>query len=247
MMTGIGVIQTRTAAAKSSTNSAAATPSVQPSVSGACPAGYRTLSFTNDCSSDIYLGENLSSPQLQSTTACTTDADCNPSANLDCVNNVCTEVCTTASDCGANQACNTTTQKNASGTVVNECYFKNLEPTSLSTPSSGSAWQLPAHGGQSVICVPEGPEASPGPNGGNVASGGSCTQNSDCISNTCAAGAAFNRLCTSSDQNCKCQVSIHLGRALLGTHRLHRRRHQQQPVDLSDGKLRYCQRVTGKP
>lgn len=203
MVTGIGGMRTRTASAKSSTKAAGSAP-VQ-AVAGVCPSGYRTLNFTNDCSSDIYLGENLSSPQLQSTTACTTDADCNPSANLDCVNNVCTEVCTTASDCGANQACDTTTQKNASGNAVNECYFKNLEPTSLSTPSSGSAWQLPANGGQSVICVPEGPAAAPGPSGGTVAQGGSCTQNSDCISNTCAGGAAFNRLCTSSDQNCECQ------------------------------------------
>ena len=207
MVTSIAGIRTRSAAANPS-NSDAEAPSVPPLTGGTCPTGYRALTFTNNCSTDVYLGENLSSPQLQGTTACKTDADCNPTANLDCVSGQCTEVCTSASQCGANQVCYPTSLKNASGTVVSECYFENLEPTTLSNPapSSGSAWQLPANGGQSIICVKEGPTAAPGPSGGTVAEGGSCTQNSDCISNTCAAGTALNRLCSSSDSNCKCSA-----------------------------------------
>jgi Thaumatin family len=172
----------------------------------ACPSGSRALTFTNDCTKDIYLGEGLSSPNLQSTSTCKLDTDCNPSANEDCVNGLCTEVCTTSSNCGANQACLPTTQTNAAGTTVSECFFKNLEPMASATPSSGSYWQLPAQGGQAVICVPEGPTSAPGPTGPAATGieGASCKSNADCISNTCAGGASLARLCKSSDTNCKC-------------------------------------------
>ena len=200
----IGGVRTRTAAANSS-NSAAVVQSAQPAAAPTCPAGSRTLTFTNNCSSDVYLGENVAGPQLQSTTSCTADSDCNTSDNLDCVNGECTEVCSKDSDCGANQVCYPTTQKNKSGDTVSECYFQNFEPTSLSNPSSGSAWQLPAKGGTSIICIPEGETSAPGRTGGTGIAGASCTQNSDCISNTCAGGAAFAELCTSSNTPCECQ------------------------------------------
>jgi hypothetical protein len=169
-----------------------------------CLPGYRALTFTNDCSFDVYLGENLSSPQLQGTPACTTDAQCNPSDNLYCVGGTCNQTCTTDSNCGANQVCYPTNKKNASGSVVSLCYFKNFEPTSTSSPSSGSAWQLPANGGQSAICIPEGPTSAPGPTGGTGIAGASCTKNSDCISNTCAGGAAHNQFCTAGESGCQC-------------------------------------------
>ncbi len=131
------------------------------------------------------------------------DSDCNPSAKLECVGGLCNETCLTDADCGPNQVCYTTTRENASGNKVKLCYFKNFEPTSLSSPapSSGSAWQLPANGGKSQLCIPEGPTA-----GAGGAAGAPCAKNSDCISHTCAAGENLNRLCTSRDTNCKCRA-----------------------------------------
>src|SRR5260370_27871267 len=173
--------------------------------SAACPAGNRTLTFTNKCGYGVYLGQNLSSPQLQSTSPCTVDSDCNPSANLECVGGLCNETCLTDADCGPNQVCYNTTRENASGKKVKLCYFKNFEPTSLSSPppSSGSAWQLPANGGKSELCIPEGPTAGTG-----GASGAPCAKNSDCISHTCAAGHDLNRLCKASHSNSHCTAGF---------------------------------------
>src|SRR5581483_1952198 len=117
-------------------------------------------------------------------------------------------------DCGANQTCwptnKTNTPVSGTGHTISNCVFSNFEPTSLSSPapSSGSAWQLPANGGESVICIPEGPiNGQTGPQGGTVAAGGACTQNSDCVSNTCAGDSPkFDQLCKTGEANCQCKA-----------------------------------------
>lgn len=189
---------------------------VQPAAAATCPAGYRALTFTNNCGYDVYLGEGLSQPQVDGTPVCTQDSDCtngttNP--NLKCVadtsdatTGACTITCSKDSDCGPNQVCfsgNVPPSANAwydvnSTNPVGECWFANLEPTPLSAPAPSSNWDLPANGGQSVICVPEAQEAS-----GKSAEGASCTQPSDCASDNCYDAIAGYE-CIAGDTNCTC-------------------------------------------
>jgi hypothetical protein len=191
--------------------------SARSAAAASCPAGSRAITFTNNCTTDVYLGENLSQPQVDGTPSCTLDSDCTNGTvfpNLKCVAGVasassglCTITCSSDSDCGPNQAC---FQGNLPGSshawydvnstdTVGECWFANLEPTPLSSPTPSSNWDLPPNGGQSVICVPEAQEASQ-----KSAVGSSCTQPSDCASDSCYDVNAPAHSCTSGDPNCTC-------------------------------------------
>jgi hypothetical protein len=211
----IGGVRTRTTAANSSNSAAIAQPA-QAAAAATCPAGYRALTFTNNCGYDVYLGENLSQPQVDGTPSCTQDSDCTNGSvypNLKCVagtsgatQGACTITCSTDSDCGPNQVCFSGNLSGAnawydvnSTNPVGECWFANLEPTPLSSPAPSSNWDLPANGGQSVVCVPEAQEAS-----GKAAKGASCSQPSDCASDNCYDPNAPAKQCTPGDANCTC-------------------------------------------
>jgi Thaumatin family len=184
---------------------------------GACPAGYRALTLTNNCAFGVYIGENLSQPQVDGTPTCSKDSDCTSgtvNSTLRCVagapnsaSGLCTLTCTTDADCGPNQTCflgHISTGVDAwydvnSTTAVGECWFSNLQPKSLSSPTPTSNWQLQKNGGKAVICLPE---AQENPAGAKL--GASCTQNSDCASKNCYDPNAPAHQCTPGDSNCRC-------------------------------------------
>lgn len=191
--------------------------STQLKTSGVCPTGYRALVFQNNCSFAVYLGENLSQPQVDGTPTCTKDSDCTNgtvNANLRCVagstkspTGLCTLTCSSDVDCGPNQTCfmgNVSSGVNAwyevnSTQAVGECWFSNLEPRALSSPTPSSNWKLPKSGGKAVVCVPEAQE-----NPAKAKLGASCTQNSDCASDNCYDRNAPAHQCTPGDLNCEC-------------------------------------------
>jgi hypothetical protein len=205
----------------------------QQSAGNSCPPGYRTLYLTNNCSSDVWFAEQPASP-AGGPPSCASDADCNASGNVRCVNPggnspqsgyKCYETCTTAAQCGYNQQClpggfgGSDTYVTGGG-LAGECQFAFLEPSPASspTPTSGSGWQLSANSGQAVICIQEPLKKGTGPTGGTGEAGSTCTKNTDCISNTCevVGGANSGQLCVAGDTSCQCFVPITWGGGIWG-------------------------------
>jgi hypothetical protein len=198
-------------------------PASEPS---ACPAGYRALNMTNNCSEDIWFAENPSSapggtPNCPDPTnkdndnfGCPTGTTCNTGG-------VCVTSCTEPGmvnppDCGPNQTCTDGGFKqmaspSATPTVtIYECFANFYEPTPVSTPTSasGSGWDLAPNGGEAQICVPEAAPTA------GAAPGKSCTENSDCASYACESSGSKSPMnspgnfCLPSESGCKCGNTI---------------------------------------
>jgi hypothetical protein len=211
----------------SAARNGSAVPTATPTSVAGCPAGYRALVLTNDCSEQVYIGE-VTNPPPGGTTTCKQNSDCNPSGKVNCVVapfatptptgfptpvGSCEATCNTDSDCpGPNMSCvpgfydlkYSAKSHKPILKQVGRCFFSEITPTPLSTPVPSNAWSLAANGGQSVICVQN--------SGSSNASepGQSCQDNDDCKSGACILPATGD-FCTTSQSGCVCSDILSWG------------------------------------
>jgi len=186
----------------------------QPAAAATCPAGYRALNLTNNCSYDVWFAEDPSAAQggpptcPDPTNVYNDNYGCAPGTTCD-NSTLCQITCSdrgtqNAPDCGPNQACVDGGFLGKSGNTIYKCFFDYYQPTPLATPAPPSGWDLPANGGQAQICVPEAPTGGTGPTGGTDAFGAACAQNSNCISNACESSGPTSGMFPSQVQGDLC-------------------------------------------